>query len=237
MTIAYKEEALLFGYDPGGNDKHGFCAAILEQSKIRQLKIWTPKTAVEVLEHIRSYRSGSRKELPVILGVDTLTCWSLDKSGQRHADRLLRNNYSRVAGSVIHPNALYGAMTLNGMAVILKCREECSETGLTICETHPKVLYHALTEEKYDFQGNRDCMIDCLANLFKAAMKEEALKKEVCNIKNDHEFDAALSLLAAWKHAIGEWTTDLHQGADKDRHVFPCGKTCFPWPANLDNCS
>ena len=218
---------LLFGYDPGGDGKHGLCVARLEEKKIRQLKLCCLKTGEEVLNCIQKYCSKYPEKLRVILAVDTLTCWSLGKGGQRPADELLRDNYIRVASSVIPQNSLYSAMTVNGMAVILKFQEKCKGHDLTICETHPKVLYHALTKEKYDFQGNRDCMTCWLKKQFKEALEKKDLES-LCDIKNDHEFDAALSLLAAWKHAIGEWTTDLHQGADNDRHVFPCGKTCFP---------
>ena len=240
MPPAYTTNALLFGYDPGGDGKHGLCAARLEEKKIRQLELCSLKTGEEVLNCIQKYCSKHSEELPVILAVDTLTCWSLGKGGQRHADELLRNKYDHVAKSVIPQNSLYSAMTVNGMAVILKLQEECKGLDLIICETHPKVLHHALTGKKYDFQGNRDCMTCCLKKQFEAAWEKEDLESlhNINNIKNDHEFDAALSLLAAWKYAIGEWTTNLHQGAaDDDRHVFPCGNTCFPWPENLDNCS
>ncbi len=226
--------ALLFGYDPGGNGKHGLCAAKLEKQKIRQLELCCLETGEEVLNCIQKYCSEHSEELPVILAVDTLTCWSLGKSGQRHADKLLRNKYNRVAGSVILQNSLHSAMTVNGMAVILKCQKECAGRDLTICETHPKVLYHVLTGKKYDFQENRDCMTRWLKTQFEAALEKKDLESP-SDIENDHAFDAALSLLAAWKHAIGEWTTNLHQGADDDWHVFPCGNTCFPWPENLDN--
>lgn len=77
------------------------------------------------------------------LGIDTLTLWSTGKSGWRPADLELRKRYKGVRNSVLPPNFLSGAMSLNGMMVMLSLRREFPD--LTVSEAHPKVLYFART--------------------------------------------------------------------------------------------
>ncbi len=49
---------------------------------------------------------------------------------------------------------------------------------------------------------------------------------------NEHEWDAALSALAALEGFSGRWTHDLHCLATRDgeRLLTPCGTTHYWWP-------
>ncbi|MGB3634563.1 MAG: hypothetical protein WA982_11030 [Rubrobacteraceae bacterium] len=118
------------------------------------------------------------------------------------------------------PNALSGSMGLNGMSVLITLR--CRNGNIPISETHPKVLYKALSQRKYDYGSNSDRMNQEL---------ERCLGVEL-QIRNEHEWDAAISAFAAWKGISGEWKHDLLSKEDEEasRLVFPCGSVNHWWP-------
>ena len=126
------------GYDPGGNGKHGFARATVRDGEIVCVTTKTLQTAEDV---VRSILGG---EKPLGLGVDTLTCWSTGRSGWRPADCWLRQRYPAVKKAIVAPNSLFGAMSVNGMAVLLTVRQ--AFPGIFVTETHPKVLYYALVQ-------------------------------------------------------------------------------------------
>ena len=167
------------GHDPGGNDAHGLAIAKYENGVCTELVTRTEPNAEAVIQCLES-KSGL-----LAIGVDTLVCWATGSAGWRPADKWLIEQYPDVANSVMNPNYLPGAMSINGMAVILSLRKKWP--SLRVTETHPKVLYYALTGEGYDYAANQQEMNDELA---------EWLGCEV-NPNNDHEFDAALSVYAA----------------------------------------
>lgn len=72
---------------------------------------------------------------------------------------------------------------------------------INITETHPKVLYYALINEKYDYQNNHVVMDSLLSDLLKTTI----------TTNNDHEWDAGISVYAAINGILGKWETDLHQ--------------------------
>jgi hypothetical protein len=211
MTISGR----IFGYDPGGNNCHGVALLNIDNGKVYEVNIQTFSTAEQVIRYLEDCG-------PIIgLGVDTLTCWSTGESGWRPADRWLRGQYSEVRNSIVTPNGLYGAMALNGMAVLFLARNINRE--LFITETHPKVLYWSLTQQRYSYKNHRDEMDRWLSGLLGKPLKTN----------NAHEWDAAFSAYAAFKSLTQGWTTDLHdlpKGND-ERIVYPCGaKTFFVWP-------
>jgi hypothetical protein len=53
-------------------------------------------------------------------------------------------------------NGLAGSMGLNGMSVLIAARHKYPD--VSVVETHPKVLYWALANKRYDYQSARDDM-------------------------------------------------------------------------------
>jgi hypothetical protein len=143
---------LYLGYDPGGGGAHG--VAVIDD---RQAMCDTLLTAEDA---IAWFGERCRDRAPSALGVDTLTLWSTGPAGWRPADRALRAAYPDVATSVVAPNSLYGAMPINGVVLALELRRMFPT--LRITETHPKVLYFALTRSVHDFAEHRDHMVQGL---------------------------------------------------------------------------
>lgn len=205
------------GYDPGGNGKHGFARAEIQDGKIvSPVATETFETAEDV---VRSILGG---EKPLGLGIDTLTCWSTGRSGWRPADRWLRRRYPDVQKSVMAPGSLVGAMCLNGMAVLAAVRQPFHDIFIT--ETHPKVLYYALFGEPYDYSDpNASVMHKRLSELLGRVDVEP---------EEDHQWDAAVSILPVVRWLDGSWKHDLHARPTDpgERLVHPCGKTAYMWP-------
>ena len=128
------------GYDLGGNSSHGVAIFSFDQGNLKRTSIHTYRTANEVIEVI------SMIDDVILIGIDTLTCWSTGKSGWRPADRWLKKRYTEISNSIASANSLFGSMGLNGMSVLISLRELMPD--LYISETHPKVLYYALSKQK-----------------------------------------------------------------------------------------
>ena len=201
-------------YDPGGNGAHGVAVASLRSGVVESIVSRTLGTAEKVLEIVET------TENLIGLGVDTLSFWGTGPSGWRPADLWLRHRYPSVQNSVVSPNGLFGSMGLNGMAVLVASRY--LHPDLSITETHPKVLFWALTAERYDFANRKAFMVGTLCEWMGAALHPD----------NEHERDAAISAYAALKGLLGEWCHDLHTLLEGPgtRLVSPCGVTHYWWP-------
>jgi len=204
----------ILGYDPGGNFKHGVVSCTFSEGRIVNKNIYTMETTDDVINLAISINDL------LAVGVDTLTCWSTGNSGWRPADRWLKQNYNAVSNSIVSANSLFGSMGLNGMSVLFVLRD--INPDLLICETHPKVLYFALSDNIYNYDINHETM-----DLFLS-------KKLQSNIttNNDHEWDAAISVYAVMQGIEGFWVTDLHAQPhlESERLIEPCGKTYYWWP-------
>lgn len=208
-----------FGYDPGGNDRHGVAALDVQGGKpvsVTTALVGTVEMAIQWF----SARSGS----PVAIGVDTLTCWSTGPAGWRPANRWLREQYPQIRQSVAAPNSLYGSMSLNGMMVLLALRGMAPHVMIT--ETHPKVIYWYLRHEPYDFVASRTAMVEALAEELDLDLDLDLA------LASDHQWDAALSALTAFRGFSGQWHRNLHAiaPAEDERLVVPCGVTNYFWP-------
>jgi hypothetical protein len=212
---------LVLGYDPGGNDAHGVAAIIVSDITTQE---WcgtaeTVEAALAWIDNVER-RTGA---IATALGVDTITCWSTGPSGWRPADRFLRKTYPAVSNSVAAPNSLRGSMGLNGMALMIELRK--THPAVVISETHPKVLYYALTAGKrYAFDSDRDEMLDVVQRWLAPASGDPP--------RNDHEWDALASAYAASMGISGAWREDLHALAtnSRERLVMPSGRTPYYWP-------
>ena len=111
-------------------------------------------------------------------------------SGWRPADLWLRSQYPEVSLSVASPNSLRGSMAIGGMAVKSWFFSRYPEA--VISETHPKVLYFALTHRKYDWEESSLDMADFLS----------ARLAVNCRPRNDNEFDGAISCYAVFEHLL-----------------------------------
>jgi hypothetical protein len=215
-TDVKRTNGTIAGYDPGGNNANGFALLRIHDSKPVSISVKTLSNAEAVINEI-----GTNNVLG--LGVDTLSCWSTGRSGWRPADLWLRKRYPAVRNSIMSPNTLSGSMGINGMSVLV---EAASSSGtITLSETHPKVLYYALTQEKYDYRKSHAEMDGFLSNM---------LGRLDIRTSNDHEWDAAISAYALLMGITGAWKTDLHELRPEDncRIVKPCGKTFFYWPSD-----
>ena len=204
------------GYDPGGNGNHGFaCAKIRNGNIVGPVATKTLPTAEDV---VRSILGG---EKPLGIGVDTLTCWSTGHAGWRPADRWLIDRYPPAQTAVIASNALRGAVSVNGMAVLTAVRQAFPDIFVT--ETHPKVLYYARCKQRYDYVANAPAMNACLNCWLGVNVEPQP--------ETDHEWDAAISILPVIRGLHGSWQ-DLHSlpTVPDERLFHPCGKTTYMWP-------
>ena len=205
----------VFGYHPGGNGSHGAAMLEYDQRVVRKASCHTCKSVEDAI----SWFEGL-SVLPAAIGVDTLTCWSTGASGWRPADVWLRQRYPEARASVASPNSIYGSMSLGGMSLLLALRSMFP--SIIITETHPKVLYRALSGRKYDFVADGSAMLELLSRSYGVSAR--------CG--NDHEWDALISAVVAFHAASGSWHRDLHQlaCARGSRLVKPCGDTSYFWP-------
>lgn len=213
MNKPPKINGIIAGYDPGGNNSNGLALVIIENNHPVSITIDTLANAESVISKIKSYNI-------IGLGVDTLSCWCTGNSGWRPADLWLREKYPKVIKSIMSPNTLSGSMGINGMAVLIKTTTLMQ--GIVLSETHPKIIYHALTGQKYDYKHNHAAMDLFLSKSFGGI---------TIRTSNDHEWDAAISAYALLKGMTGVWTRDLHtKETGSGRMVYPCGKTYYYWP-------
>ncbi len=207
-----KINGTIVGYDPGGNNSNGLALLTIIDNMATDIVIKTLDNAESILSQI------SNSDI-IGLGVDTLSCWCTGDSGWRPADIWLREKYPEVRNSVMSPNTLSGSMGVNGMSVLIEASR--INKDIAISETHPKVLYYALTKRKYNYKTN------CLdMDLF--------LSQEIgipIKTNNDHEWDAVISAYALLNGLLGLWPRDLHElPANNGRIVNPCGRTAYYWP-------
>ena len=203
----------VLGYDPGGNGRHGLARLDIVEGTPRGLTVSTYETVEAVLD-------ATEADTPLAVGVDTLTCWGTGRSGWRPADRWLRLAYPAATRSVASPNSLFGSMSLGGMAILLALRAR--DPTVLVTETHPKVLYRALWGRHYDYRAEARAMDQDLGARLGVDVRT----------RNDHEWDAAISALAAWHALRDDWLRDLHQLPldEGERLVMPCGPTRYVWP-------
>jgi hypothetical protein len=204
----------VIGYDPGGDGTHGLAILRLEAGRAVSTTTVLCETAEEVISRVSSMGQV------LALGTDTLTCWSTGRCGWRPADRWLIAKYPKARKSIVSPNGLYGAMGLNGMAVLISLKT-CHPTA-QLTETHPKVLYWGLAQQKYDWSGRSTEMSQELSNWLLCGVR----------VKSEDEWDAALSAYAAMQGLIGRWTFDLHTlpTYKGERLITPAGRTHYFWP-------
>ena len=178
------------------------------------VKVATVSSVAEIFTWFED-QSGTE---PFAAGIDTLLSWPIkNEAGWREVDSYLRQTYPVVANSVISANGLYGSMCLNGMSLAMKLREKWPDIILN--ETHPKVLYYALANQKYKYDDQMDTWL-----------RKEMKTRERFQVSNDNEWDAAIS---AWYTLVSidqEAPRDLADEFQAENPIHPVGKVHFYWP-------
>jgi hypothetical protein len=210
-TVFAGQQGLFLGFDPGGYRRFGV-AAIADES----VSFGTVSSIREALEWSMMASTG---RVPVAAGVDTILHWATGTSGMREADKHLRKTYPEVSGSVMAPNSLYGAMTIGGVGLGIKLREVWPNVLLN--ETHPKVIFHALSGLPYP-RGDMSPARQWLA-------ETSALKILGTSLSED-EFDAILSAWATREALCNHWT-DI--AARNSEHIHPISEVTYYWPTKL----
>jgi hypothetical protein len=199
---------LFLGFDPGGEKRFGVATILGSKvsfgtvSNIREAVDWTVTAC-----------NGS---LPSAAGIDTILHWGKGRSGFRNADRLLREKYPATSGSVMAPNSLYGAMTIGGVGIALELNRIWPD--LLLNETHPKVLYYAITKQLYP-RKNLLQAFDWFTQLTQIDLSQ--------TIPSEDEFDAILSAWATREALVHEWNDLAHHD---DHHIFPINGARYLWP-------
>ena len=200
---------MFLGFDPGGINRFG--VAIISGSLVSFKTVSNIKEAMEWAIEI------SRGQKPTAAGIDTILHWSTGQSGFRNADIWLRKNYPQMSGSVMAPNSLYGAMTIGGVGLAIKLKEVLP--NLLLNETHPKVLYHALTKKPYPRLDLSDAY---------SWMKSEANLSFTGPEPTEDEFDAIISAWATREAIRVKWK-DL--AVIDDDHIYPVNDVHYLWPS------
>lgn len=207
---------ICLGYDPGGGGAHGVAA--LHGDRVENDTLRTAREATDWL--LSRCRVGEK----VVLGVDTLTLWSSGPSGWRPADRELRARYPRAQNSIISPNSIFGSMPLNGAVVMRRLAE--GVPGIRITETHPKVLWFALTGTPYNYADQSELMQQSLDGWIGLGPLQ---------YHSEHAWDALISAYAAREWSLGNWLTDLHdRPASPEEDLVPVcpGSAHYAWPGS-----
>jgi hypothetical protein len=208
----------VLGYDPGGGGSHGAAVTSVGKNGSVVIKVMTLDNVSDAI----SWFSSECIVPPNAAGIDTLLSWPFkNNAGWRAVDRYLRKSYPDVARSVISANGLYGSMCLNGMSMAFKLREKWSHIVLN--ETHPKMLYRALTGKRYAFKASMTDWLQCKS---KASNQLE--------IKNEHEWDAAISAWFTFQSFIGETNRDLAEEHQDEELIYPVGSVHYYWPNEDD---
>ncbi len=116
------------------------------------------------------------------------------------------------------PNSLFGAMSIGGMALAMRLRQEWPDIELN--ETHPKVIVSALGGKPY-----RDSAAGQAIAWFAGHSGID-----VAAIQAGHDLDAVLSAWVTREGKTRGWP-DLVNG---DRSMlFPAGSASYFWPEDL----
>ena len=206
---------LIGGYDTGGIRANG--VAILHLSADGKVEAWvkTCEYVDEALEWIRHLVEVSGEPSLTAVGIDSYLSWSSGPSGWRPMDLLLRERYPAVMNSVLASNSASGSMAIQGMTLAMRIRQLWPETVLN--ETHPKVLFHALSRQPY-LPGR--AMNQWLLEQFNPPL--------TLPIYDEHQWDALLSAWSTWMGTGGHWERNLM--SDAQDLLFPAGEVTYYWP-------
>lgn len=206
------DQSIVLGYDPGGKRSGGVALLFVEGGAARAALMQTVDCVDDALAWFFG-RLGNR--VPDAIGIDGLMFWETGASGWRGPDEWLRKQFPVVANSIVAPHSLYGAMVIQGVTLARRLREK--RPGIKINETHPKVLFHALTAGRFRYSERPESW---LPNWLKLP--------NMTRPRNEHEWDALISAGATWQGISGRWTHDLALMGRSPVH--PIGSVTYFWP-------
>lgn len=217
----------VIGYDPGGNWAHGILVVDVRRSGTGWVaERFHGRTGQTVGDAIAWLSRACGDGNVVAVGIDTLSEWSSGDCGWRPADQWLRVKYPEVRNSVMAPNSIASAMTVNGAAFLTLLAPRFLTDGSMVTEAHPKVCYYALTRRRHAWEASRAQMARWLTDEFSVEPNAELTDS------SSHVFDAGLAALAALRGVNGDWKRDLHalNGETDETRIRFCGPTHFWWP-------
>jgi predicted nuclease with RNAse H fold len=200
---------LVVGFDPGG--ERGFGCCVLRANRFET------RTVSSIDEAMRWAIAECGDDIPVSAGIDTLLHWSDGLAGWRRADLFLRKSYPKARASVMPPNALYGAMAVGGVGLALRLRERWH--AITLTETHPKVLFYALSGDRYRPEDVKSAALWFVEKHHLPPVGERI---------DEHQFDALISAWAA-RQGRARQRPDLCEPHSADM-IFPAGPVSYLWP-------
>jgi hypothetical protein len=125
------------------------------------------------------------------------------------------------------PGGVFGVSVLRlpahgpATAVVGSVRSVDDAPDVLLNETHPKVLYHAMTSKNY----TRDDIPTMTARL-----QQQFRPRVECVIRDAHQWDALISAWATWQGFSGKWIADLVADLGGTRLLFPVGQVSYYWP-------
>ncbi len=216
---------IVLGYDPGGGKKTG-----KGKSGIAFPKFTGGSSVIRTAQSdsvggaIAWFESQCGSEVPAAIGIDTFLHWSIDKSGWRPVDQLLRRTYPARAVSVQPSNSTAGSMAVQGMALALASRLKWENVSLN--EVHPKILFEELFRAKYPRTSTAA----------DAKIREDSLSYVGFSCDGDmsceDEFDAALCCIATIGGLAKNWVNLLNSDCTAGL-IYPAGLVTYFWPRVL----
>lgn len=209
------------GFDPGGIDNFGWCAAeaITGRSLVIRATGFTSNASLAVEQVLGALPGGA--ELSAA-GIDSPLCWSA--TGDRSSDALVRKRVKELGcpspwGTVQIVNALRGACLVQGALAAHLLRE--AQPSVRITESHPKALLWLLSVASPE-RPTRSIGISDLVDHFLSGHIDVT----------EHERDAALGAYAAWAMMDGRagWR-DLV--LDERDPYFPAGAVEYWMPLGV----
>jgi predicted nuclease with RNAse H fold len=207
-----------FGADPGGAEAFGV-ALLHSGGSFECAVVSCADEAVEWLEKMPAPVEAA--------GVDAPLWWSSAASGERNADRYLRNRLKSagakdVGGTVQSTNSLRGAVLIQGALLATALRRRWPE--LPITEAHPKALLKA----QWPDASKNGPPWEKIAERFRLDGREPS------DDERKDERDALLAAVAAREGSTGQWTRDLalceRLRGEQDPDAVPWRPVHYWWP-------
>ena len=213
--MAKQGNRIVFGYDPGGAGANGL-AFIKQSAKLTHVQTFTVDCVNDAINWLSNQMNGDDLNC---VGIDTFLSWSTSRSGWRPMDDRLKRTYPSVQGSVFSSNSAAGSMAIQGIALAHRLREIWPNVHLN--ETHPKVLYFALTSKKYTWGQEMICWLD-----------EKLDAEGGIDPENEHEWDALISAWYTLRASVAKNETDLMNGVGG--LILPLNRVTYFWPMMSD---
>jgi predicted nuclease with RNAse H fold len=191
------------GADPGGAGCFGICLLYADGS--------VTTANVDCADDAVTFVRGRLQNTPDGAAVDAPLWWSSGRSGDRCADRWLRERYGLTGGEVQAANSLRGAALVQGVMFVTRMREHYPD--LPVTESHPK----ALLKVCYGGNWNR------FARRF--GVRWDAV--------GEHARDAIVAAVAAREGFGGRWPNDLSErrlAGEQDPKSYWLAPINYFWP-------